>query len=74
MAKKKKIDVEVQVNDTHVELHKDENKQELIIDSKKLDIEVSKTSDKVEVKVDSQSGLLNTLGKLIGKVALKRFK
>jgi hypothetical protein len=74
MAKKKKVDVEVQVNDTHVELHKDENKQELIIDSKNLDIEVSKTADQVEVKVDSQSGLLNTLGKLIGKVALKRFK
>lgn len=74
MAKKKKVDVDVQVNDTHIELHKDENKQELIIDSKKLDIEVSKTAEGVEVKVDAQSGLLNTLGKLIGKVALKRFK
>ena len=36
MAKKKKVDVEVKVNDASLEIHKDETTQEVILDTKNL--------------------------------------
>lgn len=74
MAKKKKVDVEVQVNDASLEIHKDENTKEIKLDTKNLDIEVSKTDDKVEVKVNASNGLLTFLGKTLGRYVSKKIK
>jgi len=64
MAKKKKVDVEIQVNDASLEIHKDETISEVKLDTKNLDIEVKKTGDKVEVKVDAERTILNSEGKV----------
>jgi ABC-type molybdate transport system ATPase subunit len=74
MAKKKKVDVEIQVNDASLEIHKDENSSEVKLDTKKLDIEVSKTADNIEVKVDAQNGLLTFVGKILGRYVSKKLK
>jgi hypothetical protein len=74
MAKKKKVDVDVQVNDAHLEIHKDENTKEVKLDTKNLDIKVSKTDDNIEVKVDAQNGLLTFMGKILGRYVSKKLK
>jgi hypothetical protein len=74
MAKKKKVDVEIQVNDASLEIHKDENSSEVKLDTKRLDIEVSKTADNIEVKVDAQNGLLTFVGKILGRYVSKKLK
>ena len=74
MAKKKKVDVEIHVNDASLEIHKDENSSEVKLDTKKLDIEVSKTADNIEVKVDDQNGLLTFVGKILGRYVSKKLK
>jgi hypothetical protein len=72
MAKKKKIDVEIQVNDASLEIHKDETVNEVKLDTKNLDVEVKKTDDKIEVKVDAQKPLLNFVGKVLGRYISKK--
>jgi len=74
MAKKKKVDVEIQVNDASLEIHKDETINEVKLDTKNLDIEVTKTGDKVEVKVDAQKPILNFVGKVLGRYIGKKLK
>jgi hypothetical protein len=74
MAKKKKVDVEIQVNDASLEIHKDETINEVKLDTKNLDIEVTKTDDKIEVKVDAEKPLFNLVGKILGRYITKRLK
>jgi hypothetical protein len=74
MAKKKKVDVEIQVNDASLEIHKDETINEVKLDTKNLDVEVKKTDDKIEVKVDAQKPLLNFVGKILGRYISKKLK
>jgi hypothetical protein len=74
MAKKKKVDVEIQVNDASLEIHKDETISEVKLDTKNLDIEVKKTGDKVEVKVDAERPILNFVGKVLGRYITKKLK
>ena len=72
MAKKKKVDVEIQVNDASLEIHKDETIKEVKLDTKNLDIEVTKTGDEVKVKVDAKKPVLNFVGKLLGRYISKK--
>lgn len=72
MAKKKKVDVEIQVNDASLEIHKDETIKEVKLDTKNLDIEVTKTDDEVKVKVDAEKPLLNFVGKILGRYIKKK--
>ena len=74
MAKKKKIDVDVQVNDTHVEIKKDEKESKVVLDSARLDVEVTKTDDSIEVKVDAQNPFLGFVGKVLGRYVSKKLK
>lgn len=74
MAKKKKVDVEIQVNDASLEIHKDETIKEVKLDTKNLDIEVTKTDDQVKVKVDAEKPLLNFVGKVLGRYITKKLK
>lgn len=74
MAKKKKVDVEIQVNDASLEIHKDETIKEVKLDTKNLDIEVTKTEDQVKVKVDAEKPLLNFVGKVLGRYLTKKLK
>ena len=64
MAKKKKVDVEIQVNDASLEIKRDETINEVKLDTKNLDIEVTKTDEEVKVKVDAEKPLLNFVGKM----------
>ena len=74
MAKKKKIDVEIQVNDASLEIKKDETINEVKLDTKNLDIEVTKTEDQVKVKVDAEKPILNFVGKILGRYISKKLK
>jgi hypothetical protein len=74
MAKKKKIDVDVQINDTHVEIKRDEKESKVLLDSNKLDIEVTKTEDSLEVKVEAQNPFLGFAGKILGRYISKKLK
>ena len=74
MAKKKKVDVDIQVNDASLEIHKDETISEVKLDTKNLDIEVTKTEDQVKVKVDAEKPILNFVGKVLGRYITKRLK
>ena len=74
MAKKKKVDVEIQVNDASLEIHKDETINEVKLDTENLDIEVKKTDDTIEVKVDAQKPLLGFVGKVLGRYLTKKLK
>ena len=74
MAKKKKVDVEIQVNDASLEIHKDETIKEVKLDTKNLDIEVTKTDDQVKVKVDAEKPLLNFVGKVLSRYITKKLK
>ncbi len=74
MAKKKKVDVEIQVNDASLEIKKDETINEVKLDTKNLDIEVTKTEDQVKVKVDAEKPILNFVGKILGRYISKKLK
>ena len=75
MAKKKKnVDVEVQVNDVTLDIHRDEQGAEVKLDTKNLDVEVKKTDDSVELKVDAQKPILNFVGKILGRYITKKLK
>jgi hypothetical protein len=74
MAKKKKVDVETQVNDASLEIKRDETINEVKLDTKNLDIEVTKTDDQVKVKVDAEKPILNLVGKILGRYITKRLK
>ena len=74
MAKKKKVDVDIQVNDASLEIHKDETISEVKLDTKNLDIEVTKTEDQVKVKVDAEKPILNFVGKILGRYITKKLK
>jgi hypothetical protein len=74
MAKKKKVDVEIQVNDASLEIKRDETINEVKLDTKNLDIEVTKTDDQVKVKVDAEKPILNLVGKILGRYITKRLK
>ena len=72
MAKKKNIDVTV--GDAHLEVHKDENSKDIKYDSKNLDIEIHKDEDSKEVKIEANGKLLQIVGKILGKLFLKKIK
>ena len=74
MAKKKKVDVEIQVNDASLEIKKDETINEVKLDTKNLDVKVTKTDDKIEVKVEAEKPLLNFVGKILGRYITKKLK
>jgi hypothetical protein len=75
MAKKKKsVDVEIQVNDASLEIKKDETINEVKLDTKNLDVKVTKTDDKIEVKVEAEKPLLNFVGKVLGRYLSKKLK
>ena len=74
MAKKKKVDVEIKVNDASLEIKRDETINEVKLDTKNLDIEVTKTDEEVKVKVDAEKPLLNFMGKILGRYISKKLK
>ena len=74
MAKKKKVDVEIQVNDASLEIKRDETINEVKLDTKNLDIEVTKTDEEVKVKVDAEKPLFNFVGKILGRYISKKLK
>ena len=75
MAKKKKnVDVEIQVNDASLEIKRNETINEVNLDTKNLDVKVTKTDGKIEVKVEAEKPLLNFVGKVLGRYLSKKLK
>jgi len=70
----KDLDVNVDTKNIDVEVHNHKDKKEFKYDGKKLDIDIKKDAEGVQVTLDAQTGLLKWLGKIISKVVLRRFK
>jgi hypothetical protein len=62
------------VNDASLEIKRDETIKEVKLDTKNLDVKVTKTDDKIEVKVDAEKPLLNFVGKILGRYITKKLK
>lgn len=71
--KDKKVKVKVSTPKVKAELNKDEEKKEFILDSKKLDVEVTKTNEGTTVKVEAQTPMLQRAGKWIAHMMSKKF-
>lgn len=71
----KKVKVEVDTPKVDVSFNKeDENNKEFVLDTKNLDIAVKEEAGNTTVEVKSEKGFLATVGKVLSKVILKRFK
>ena len=71
---KKNLKVEVDTENIDVKVERKDGEVKVDYDSKNLDVKVEKTADNVEVKVDAQSGFFKLVGKILGKVLLRRIK
>jgi len=71
---KKNLNVNVDTENIDVNVERKDGELKVNYDSKKLDVQVNKTADNVEVKVDAQSGFFKLVGKILGKVLLRRIK
>jgi hypothetical protein len=69
-----KVDVVYDGKERDFELHKDADIKHVKYDGKKLDIEIKKQNGETEIKVEAQTGILKTIGKIIGKILLRRIK
>ena len=70
--KDKKLDVVVDTPNTDVELHTSEEEKKFVLDSKKLDVEVTKTNEGTTIKVEAQNPLLKRIGKWVAHMMSKK--
>jgi carbon monoxide dehydrogenase subunit G len=68
------LDAKYDGKNVDVEYTKNKEEKHFKYDGKKLDIEVNKTAEGTEVSVNANNGILKTLGNLISRIVLKRFK
>ena len=73
MAKKNK-DIDITIGDAHLEVKKDENSKDIKLDTKNLDVEIHKDEDSKEVKIQANGKFLEVVGKILGKLFLKKIK
>lgn len=57
-----------------VEIKNTPEEKKFKYDSKKLDIEIEKTKEGTTVTVDAENGILQTIGKFISRIVLRRLK
>lgn len=57
-----------------VEIKNTPDEKKFKYDGKKLDVEIEKTKEGTTVTVDAQNGILQTIGKFISRIVLRRLK
>jgi len=57
-----------------VEIKNTPEEKKFKYDGKKLDIEIEKTKEGTTVTVDAKNGILQTIGKFISRIVLRRLK
>ena len=67
------LNVEYDGKKRDIKINKDEDSKEFVYDGEKLDVELKKTADKTEISVNSESKIWKVVGKILGKIAFKRF-
>lgn len=70
----KKIKIDIDTKDVDVTYIKDELNKEFKYDGKNIDIDIKKTPEGLDVKVDAKPGIFSLIAKRIVKFILKRFK
>ncbi|MEY2868243.1 MAG: hypothetical protein RIR01_667 [Bacteroidota bacterium] len=68
------LDAKYDGKNIDVEYNKSEDQKHFKYDGKKLDVEVKKTAEGTEVSVNANNGILKTIGNLLSRIVLRRFK
>jgi NOL1/NOP2/fmu family ribosome biogenesis protein len=71
---KKNLKVDIDTEKVDLKIERKDGDLKVDYDGKNIDVTVDKTADKVEVKVDSQSGLFKIVGNIVKKILLRRLK
>ena len=71
---KKNAKINIDTENVDVKFERENGNVKLDYDSKNLDVSVEKTESGTEVKVDAEKGIFKTIGKIIGRVLLRRLK
>jgi len=71
---KKKLNVNIDTENIDVNIERKDGEVKVNYDSKNLDVTVEKTAEGSEVKVEANGGFFKLVGKILGKVLLRRIK
>ena len=71
---KKNLNVKVDTDNIDVNIERKDGEVKVNYDSKNLDVTVEKTAEGSEVKVEANGGFFKLVGKILGKVLLRRIK
>ena len=68
------LDAKYDGKNVDIEYNKSDEEKNFKYDGKKLDVEVKKTAEGTEVSVNANNGILKTIGNLLSRIVLRRFK
>jgi hypothetical protein len=71
---KKNLNVNIDTDNIDVNVERKDGELKVNYDSKNLDVTVEKTAEGSEVKVEANGGFFKLVGKILGKVLLRRIK
>jgi hypothetical protein len=71
---KKNLKVDIDTENIDVNIERKDGEVKVNYDSKNLDVTVEKTAEGSEVKVEANGGFFKLVGKILGKVLLRRIK
>jgi hypothetical protein len=71
---KKNLNVNIDTENIDVNIERKDGELKVNYDSKNLDVTVEKTAEGSEVKVEANGGFFKLVGKILGKVLLRRIK
>jgi len=71
---KKNLNVNIDTDNIDVNIERKDGELKVNYDSKNLDVTVEKTAEGSEVKVEANGGFFKLVGKILGKVLLRRIK
>jgi uncharacterized beta-barrel protein YwiB (DUF1934 family) len=71
---KKNLNVNIDTENIDVNVERKDGELKVNYDSKNLDVTVEKTAEGSEVKVEANGGFFKLVGKILGKVLLRRIK
>jgi hypothetical protein len=71
---KKNLNVNIDTDNIDVNVERKDGEVKVNYDSKNLDVTVEKTAEGSEVKVEANGGFFKLVGKILGKVLLRRIK
>jgi len=71
---KKNLNVKVDTDNIDVNIERKDGEVKVNYDSKNIDVTVEKTAEGSEVKVEATGGFFKLVGKILGKVLLRKIK